>query len=70
MTDLLVQKLPSGEFEASVNRKETNFDVVLHFDSNHPTCNKRRLIWAELTHLATVKRKHTCTGSFAAMVNH
>ncbi len=44
--DVLVQKLPSGDFETSVYRKETYADVVLHFDSNHPACNKRGCIKA------------------------
>ncbi len=44
--DVLVQKLPSGDFDTSVNRKETNANVVLHFDSNHPVCHKRSCIKA------------------------
>ncbi len=44
--DMLVQKLPSGDFEAFVYRKETNADAVLHFDSNHPAYHKRSCIKA------------------------
>ncbi len=42
--DVLVQKVPSGDFKISVYCKETYADVVLHFDSNHPTCHKRSSI--------------------------
>ncbi len=42
--DVFVQKLPSGDSETSVYRKETNADVVLHIDSNHPACHKRSCI--------------------------
>ncbi len=34
--DVLVQKLPSGDFETSAYHKETIAEVVLHFDSSHP----------------------------------
>ncbi len=44
--DVLVQNLPSGHFETSVCRKETDADVVLHLDSNHPACHKRSCIKA------------------------
>ncbi len=44
--DVLVQKLPSGHFETSVYRKETDADVVLHFDSKRPACHKRSFIKA------------------------
>ncbi len=42
--DVLVQDLPSSDFETSVYRKESDVDVVLHFDSNHATCDKRNCI--------------------------
>ncbi len=38
--------LPSGDFETTVYHKETNDDVVLHFNSNHPACHKRSCIKA------------------------
>ncbi len=41
---VLMQKLPSGDLESSVYRKGTNADVVLHHNSNHSTCHKRRCI--------------------------
>ncbi len=44
--DVLVQTLPSGDLETSVDRKEINVDIVLYFDSNRPTCNKRSCIKA------------------------
>ncbi len=46
LLDVLVQKLPSSDFDTSVCRKETNANVVLHFDSNHPVCHKRSCIKA------------------------
>ncbi len=42
--DVLIQKLPSGDFEKSVYHKETNADVVLHFGSNHPAYHIRRCV--------------------------
>ncbi len=59
--DVLVWNLPSIDFETSVYRKETNADVVLHFDSDHPTCHKRSCIKALLgrvdTHCSSVEAR-------------
>ncbi len=44
--DVLAQMLPSGDFEKSVHCKETNAEIVLHVDSNHPACHKHSCIKA------------------------
>ncbi len=52
--DVLVQKLPPGDFETPVYPKETNLDVVLHFNSSHPTCHKRSCIKALFSRVDTL----------------
>ncbi len=70
--DVLVQKLPSGDFETSIYRKETNAEAVLHFDSNHPACHKRNCIRAIRvdTYCSSDKRNHTCIGYSTIMATH
>ncbi len=51
--DVLVHKLPSGTLEASVYRKATNADIVLHYDSNSPASHKRSCMTALFSRITT-----------------
>ncbi len=51
--DVLVHKLPSATFEASVYRKATNADIVLHYDSNSPASHKRSCMTALFSRITT-----------------
>ncbi len=53
--DVLVQWLPLGDFEIPVYLKETNAEVALHFDSNHPACNKRSCLKAIFGRVYTLR---------------
>ncbi len=51
--DVLVHKLPSGTFEASVYTKATNADIVLHYDSNSPASHKRSCVTTLFSRITT-----------------
>ncbi len=73
--DVLVKKVPSGDCETSVYRKEINADVVLHFDSIHSACHIRscaKVLFGRVdahcsSDEARRQEKRTCTGSSTIM---
>ena len=61
--DVLVQRLPNGQLETTVYRKQKHTDQILNFGSNHPLAHKRSCIKTLFrrarTHCSTIQLRKT-----------